>query len=122
MSEWKIQKENGQWVLAHVEALGHIINSERADIEEAERQANSKGKTLVFVRLYTDGGMSYYYPVQFLPKLTEYTTLTVGPRCGFLFWTDPGYQQKQNRRKLRDDSSVDYMDGTVLFQTVQPIS
>ncbi len=111
MSDWKIEAASGESVLVHSDATGRSIDSERADIEAAERAANSAGRTLVFVRLFTDTGMSYYYPLQFVGRLTEAQSLAVGPGCGFAMWTDPEYKQK--RTLLASDAEVDYADGTV---------
>lgn len=111
MSDWKIETVKGESVLAHSEARGRVIASERADIEAAERAANAAGRTLVFVRLFTDPGMSYYYPLQFVGRLTEAQALAVGPGCGFVLWTDPEYRQK--RTLLARDAEVDFADGTV---------
>ena len=75
------------------------------------RAANAVGRTLVFVRLFTDTGMSYYYPLRFLGRLTEGQSIAVRPGCGLVMWTDPDYRQK--RTLLAADAGVDYADGTV---------
>ena len=111
MSDWNIETTSGESLLAHTEARGRVIASERADIEAAERAANAANRTLVLVRLFTATGMRYYYPLRFLDRLTEFPALGIGTRSGFALWTDPGY--RQNRTPLPADAEVDHTDGTV---------
>jgi hypothetical protein len=116
MSDWFIEKEDGTSVFAHSEERGHIIESERSDIIAAERKANDAGRTLVFVKLKTEGGMAYYYPLLFLSRLTEFHGLSIGPDCGYRFLLDPVYQQK--RSVLPSAVEVDFIHGTVSLQSV----
>ena len=111
MSTWTIELVQGRSELAHDEAKGLVVNSVRPLIEDAERRANASGRTLVFVNLWSNGGMNYYYPLQLLPRLSEYPRPTACPGCGFRLWKDPGYRQK--RKPLLNDSQVDYVDGTM---------
>ena len=110
MSEWKVETATGGAELAHRDEPGRAIGSERADIQAAERAANSAGRTLVFVRLFTDTGMSYFYPLQFLGRLSGLQWHAVGSGHGLAMWTDPAYRQKQTR--LPNDAAVDHSDGT----------
>ena len=80
-------------------------------IPAAEHAANSERRTLVYVRLMTEGGAHYYYPLRFLDRLTKYQDLA-GREQEFRLYKCPRLPVIGRRYAPVGTAAVDYQNGT----------
>lgn len=107
MSDWKLELARGDSVIADQSEMFTIGD----EIRSSEQAANSNRRTLVFVRLVSDGGGLFYYPLCFLTRLTKYQELA-GREQEFRFYKCPRYPEIGRRYSPVAAADVDYQNGT----------